>query len=637
MSLQLSGEPYSEYVKYMRLGKKEKEELPVLDDYIEKNHVMTVGEVSLGLVQIPMEQIAGTKNSGRGVSFSRSFYPILSEKSEFAQKWMSLYKAHIEEGIREPIKAYEFMNRFYVEEGNKRVSVLKCVGAVAVPGMVTRILPARTGEKENRIYYEFVDFYRLSELNDLCFSEVGSYAKLQRLVGKRPDEKWSDEDRMSFHSLRLRFKSIYEEKEKNHPGKTADDALLAFLKVYDYSELLNLSISELKAKILKSREELKLREGSVPELSMSPEVKVGKKIDILAHLLPISASKLNIAFIHEKTAGTSAWTYAHELGRQHLQKAFSDEIRTSCYDGASEENIGQIIEKSIADGNNLIFTTSPPLLKGSLKAAIEHPEVKILNCSLNTSHKYIRTYYARMYEAKFLMGAIAGAMTENDKVGYLADYPIYGMTANINAFALGAKMVNPRAKVYLEWTTLKGHDPFETFRKQEISYISSQDMITPKLASRHFGLYWDGGDYPVNLAMPVWHWGKFYEQLIRRLMKGAWKEDEISDETRGLNYWWGMSAGAVEVICSKHLPIGTARLIELLKNTISSGDFNPFSGVLYSQEGVVQRDMDRTFSPEEIVTMDWLAENVVGYIPAMEELVEKAKPVVSTQGFEGKA
>lgn len=48
-----------------------------------------------------------------------------------------------------------------------------------------------------------------------------------------------------------------------------------------------------------------------------------------------------------------------------------------------------------------------------------------------------------MYEAKFLMGAIAGAMTENDKIGYLADYPIYGMTANINAFALGLKMVTP--------------------------------------------------------------------------------------------------------------------------------------------------------------------------------------------------
>ena len=72
-----------------------------------------------------------------------------------------------------------------------------------------------------------------------------------------------------------------------------------------------------------------------------------------------------------------------------------------------------------------------------------------ISCSLNTSHRYIRTYYARMHEAKFLMGAIAGAMAENGQLAYIADYPIFGTIANINAFALGAKMVNPRAKVYL--------------------------------------------------------------------------------------------------------------------------------------------------------------------------------------------
>lgn len=83
----------------------------------------------------------------------------------------------------------------------------------------------------------------------------------------------------------------------------------------------------------------------------------------------------------------------------------------------------------------------------SLKIAVEHPEVTILNCSLNAPHKYIRTYYARMYEAKFVSGMIAGAMAENDKIAYVADYPIYGMIANINAVALGAACVNPRAKV----------------------------------------------------------------------------------------------------------------------------------------------------------------------------------------------
>ena len=49
-----------------------------------------------------------------------------------------------------------------------------------------------------------------------------------------------------------------------------------------------------------------------------------------------------------------------------------------------------------------------------------------------------------MYEAKFLCGMIAGTLADNNRIGYIADYPIYGMTANINAFALGARMVNPR-------------------------------------------------------------------------------------------------------------------------------------------------------------------------------------------------
>ena len=73
------------------------------------------------------------------------------------------------------------MNKFYVEEGNKRVSVMKCVGAVAVPGYVTRIFPAVSRKKEVRIYYEFVDFYRLAQLYEISFSELGSYAKLQHL------------------------------------------------------------------------------------------------------------------------------------------------------------------------------------------------------------------------------------------------------------------------------------------------------------------------------------------------------------------------------------------------------------------------------------------------------------------------
>ena len=234
------------------------------------------------------------------------------------------------------------------------------------------------------------------------------------------------------------------------------------------------------------------------------------------------------------------------------------------------------------------------------------------------------------------VGAIAGAMAENNRLTYIADYPIYGSIANINAFALGAKMINPRAQVFLEWTAKKDTDVMENVLKMEVDCISGKDMVIPEEGSRFFGIYHLEGEIARNLAMPIWHWGKFYEQMIRAVMDGTWKYDDDPTSKKAINYWWGMSAGVVDVVCSQNLPIGTKRLIEVLRETISSGQFNPFSGVLYSQEGIVQDDPSKELSPEEIVTMDWLAENVIGSIPKEEELKEQSKPVVSQQGIENK-
>ena len=84
----------------------------------------------------------------------------------------------------------------------------------------------------------------------------------------------------------------------------------------------------------------------------------------------------------------------------------------------------------------------------------------------------------------------------------------------------------------------------------------------------------------------------------------------------------------------QNLLIGTRRLIRLLKDNITRGEFNPFSGVLYSQDGMVQSDPNKALSPEEIITMDWLAENVVGSIPTRKELTDQAKPVTQQSGLE---
>ena len=556
--------------------------------------------------------------------------PILRESTEFAAKWAELSTRHVEEGIREPIKAYEYMNQFYIEEGNKRVSVMKYFGAVSILGTVTRIVPKRTKDKENKIYYEFMDFYQLAPINYIWFSKEGSFAKLQKAVGKEPKEVWTEEELLKFSSTYARFTAEYSAKGGKKLNITPGDAFLSFITLYGYEVVDGKTTSELQELVSKSWEEfVLLGEEAEIDLKMKPNQKKRSLLDILHSSVP---KKLKIAFIYEKTPGTSAWTYAHELGRLHLEQTFPEELHTTYYENGTQENIDSLLEHAIEEGCNLIFTTTPPFAQASVKAAIANPKVQILNCSLNTSHRYIRTYYSRMYEAKFLMGAIAGAIAENSRLTYIADYPIYGSIANINAFALGAKMINPRAKVYLEWSTEKEVDIEEKIRKRGSSCVSGRDMVIPEDASRFFGIYHMDEFHPRNLAMPLWHWGRFYEQLIWAIIEGTWKYDDDPSAKKAINYWWGMSEGVIDVICSKYLPIGTKRLVDLLKSTICSDVFNPFSGILYSQSGIVTDDPNGSLSPEEIMTMDWLADNIIGRIPDKEELNEQAEPVINQQG-----
>ena len=256
-----------DYSKAFKLGKKdyqarmlrgEKPTLQVLDDIMPEKG--SYYEIPLGLVQIPTEQIVGTKTNGRSNSFAGNFMPILQENTEFASKWSSLSTSHIEEGIRDAIKAYEYMNKFYVLEGNKRVSVMKYHKAVSILGDVIRIVPKRTDEKENKIYYEFMDFYQAAPINYIWFSHEGDFAKLQKAVGKEPGEHWTEDELLTFSSLYTRFTTKYKANGGNKLHITPGDAFLSFISLYDYKTVEDKTTNELNALIDKTWEEFKLLE-----------------------------------------------------------------------------------------------------------------------------------------------------------------------------------------------------------------------------------------------------------------------------------------------------------------------------------------------------------------------------------------
>lgn len=604
--------------------------LPVLDDILSYTDI--VSEVNLGLVDIPLSRIVGTKTKGRTNAFASNFMPLLAEKTEFGAKWAALYDAQMTEGIRDPIIAYEFMNKYYVMEGNKRVSVLKYVGAFSIPGMVTRLLPKRSDDKENKLYYEFLDFYQVSFNCDVWFSQEGSYNRLLKVMGKEPGEVWDDDDRSYFKAVYDRFSKAFNSKDGNRLEITCSDAFLVYAEIFDYEAIKEKTEGQIQKDLEKIWSELVLKsQGGDVALLEQPE-EVGAK-GIRSWLLG-DQERLKISFIYEKTPETSSWTYGHELGRLYLEEVFGGEIETFFFNDAdTDDAVEKSIDLAISAGSHLIFTTTPRMIQASVKAAVEHPEVKILNCNVNTSYSSVRTYYGRMYEAKFLLGAIAATMTETDDLGYIADYPIYGSISNINAFALGARMMKPKVSVHLKWKSVKDRNVLEELTEEGITYISADDMITPKSPAREFGLLHKEQDGTLTtIASTLWHWGKFYERIVKQIRQSG-KGSLNTKGKQAVNYWWGMSADVIDVICSQNLPRGTSRLIAFLKQSIKAGIFHPFDFDIYSRDGVCRCNADYKLSPKEIVTMDWFVENVIGSAPKLEELTEEAQELVKLQGI----
>ena len=606
--------------------------LAVLDDILV--NVNIVAQEPLGLVELPAESIVGTKTSGRHTAFAPNFMPLLEPDTEFAAKWSNLCDAHLEEGIHTPIIAYEFLNKFYVQEGNKRVSVLKYFDAVRIAGTVTRLIPERNDSLENRIYYEFLDFYKLSKVNDVHFSRLGGYAKLQTLVCKASGESWTDDDRLSFSAFYTMFRQQFLALGGGGLNLTAGDAMLVYLSVYRYADACESTPSQMKQNLEKLWDEVKvLTEPQAVALSLEP--KQGPGEPLLAKLnIFTKPSELKVVFLHEHNAENSAWVRAHDKGIEALQQAFPDRVFITRKENIEPEvDAEQVLEDVAHDNADVVFTSSARMHTACLKVAAQHPKTRILNCSLNAPHPLVRTYYPRTYEVTYLLGLLAGVLTKTERVGYVAANPVYGIPAAVNAFAQGLKTVRPEAKIVLRWACLPDEKhPLDFSDRPDVDIFYARDSREPAGTHRDYGLCRrlpDGSLKP--LGLPVWRWDTFYVEIIRSIFDGAWDNDAAG--ARAVNYWWGMRSGAEEIVYDADLPAGTLQLLDLMEKLLSEDDLRIFPEDLYAQGHELHSPAAAAYTPKELMEMDWLDECVEGALPHYDELDVKTHTLMAINGL----
>ena len=612
--------------------------LPVLDDILV--NVEIVATEPLGLVNMPSESIVGTKTSGRHTAFAPNFMPLLDEDTEFATKWSVLCNAHLDEGIRNPVTAYEFLNQFYIEEGNKRVSVLKHFDSASIPGTVTRLIPARNDSLENRIYYEFLDFYKLSKVNIVQFSRLGSYAKLQKLVCKASGEKWTDDDRKNFNALHTKFRQQFRALGGARLPLTVGDALLVYLSVYRYTDACDATPAQIKANLSKMWDEITvLTKDQAVEVVLEPQTEaaspLAKPLSGLSKLnIFTRPSELRVTFIHEYNEAVSAWVRAHEKGRDALANTFGDRVILS-----SRENVDpgvdaeQVLEEVAHDGADVVFTTSVRMHTACLKVAAQHPKTKFLNCSLNAPHPLVRTYYPRTYEATYILGMLAGILSPTNVVGYVAPNPVYGIPAAVNAYAQGLRSVRPEGRVLLRWACLPDPEhPLSFSDREDVTLYYARDSREAPDSHRDYGLCQRLPNGVIRpLGLPEWRWDVFYTEIIRSILNGSW---DAADTGKAINYWWGMKSGAVGIRYSHGLPGGSLQLLGLMETQLHGGLLTIFPAQVYGQKHLLHSPQKVVYTPKELMMMDWLDECVEGSLPSYDQLDVKTRALAEICGLD---
>ena len=487
----------------------------------------------------------------------------------------------------------------------------------------------------------------------------GSYKEIAELMGQPIGDgaaKWDEDLVKSLRQIYWRFSKALRDQQEKNSQLPAGDAFLVYLRVYAKDAKGHITDKELEKRIRLIRKELStagnsekvalvessddaINAGSIITRTGSIITKPGS---LLGKVIPgISYSEKNplkAAFVYDRAPEASDWIYNHEAGRRIVEKTYGGIVVTKAF-------IDQDAEKAIkaaADwGADVVFTVTPLFITETLRAAINYKDIIFLNCSVNLAHQAVRTYYAKLYEAKFLAGVVAAVEAHrcgSKMIGYCSDYPIYGTIAAINAFAIGVATIDPDMKICLEWTTQQNNDWWHSMKDQGISVISAFDSTHRIDGSNVYGVFRidrdseTGAENVTNLATPIWKWGKLYEIILKTVLEGTYHASLVDKKDQATNYWWGMISGVVDIELGKSLSPYTKQLVEVLRSNIIFGMMNPFDGELRSQDGWIRRENDPLLTSKDIIMMNWLNENIIGEIPEKETLNDEAKATVSVIG-----
>ncbi|MEP6608736.1 MAG: BMP family ABC transporter substrate-binding protein [Burkholderiaceae bacterium] len=351
----------------------------------------------------------------------------------------------------------------------------------------------------------------------------------------------------------------------------------------------------------------------------------GKKDEAPSSAGPVKAAAalpqpLKVAFVYVSPVGDAGWTAQHNAGREQMAKALGSKVSTSFVEKVPEGADAERVIRDLAQqGNKLIFTTSFGFMNPTIKVAEEFKDVKFEHATGYKTAPNVNTYNARFYEGRYLAGMIAGKMSKTGTLGYVAAFPIPEVLQGINAFVLGARAMNPKARLRVVWISTwydpgKERDAANTLMAQGADVVTHHTDSTAVVAAAeekrkmavayHSNMAKFGPN--AQLVAVTHHWGDYYTHRAQAVLDNTWTVAPV---------WGGIKDGFIRLQgLADNLPADLVESVKARQEEIRSGKFHPFTGPLRSNDG---KEILSTgaLTDAQLNAMNYYVEGVVGKVP----------------------
>lgn len=312
---------------------------------------------------------------------------------------------------------------------------------------------------------------------------------------------------------------------------------------------------------------------------------------------PLTAP-LDIGFIMSGPISDLGWNSAHERARIYLERELKGKVHTIIAEKVSEgAEAERVMEKMIAQGNRVLFSTSYGFMEPALRVAQRHPDVLIMQCWENKNlHplKNVGTYFASYYEPIYVIGTVAGRMTKKNEIGYVAAHPIPALLLSLNSFTLGARSVNPKVKVRVVWTNSWSDPLTETEATRSLADQGVDTIvtdlscsITAVQAAEKCHVYSAAYNADLRRLAPngwltgcQFNWGPLYVEQVQSMLNHTWQAKD---------YRYGAKYGYLQLSSFGQAVSPTVQTAALdLMNKIKDGQYVIFKGPIKDRDGKVE-------------------------------------------------